>query len=120
MSEFGHFASGGGGTYFDAWGAGPFSIEVNDKSYLFEDSDRFGPALLNQNGELKKNPYPGQRSPFWRGHFAWVKQGRRLEDDGKTCIWSPLKPNYYRIIGRQRFVVEYGDADGPYIEITEK
>lgn len=117
MTEFGHTATAGHGFRMDSWGWGPFIIHVAGKIFHFEDSARFGPSLLKKNGELRADPIPGERSPFWTAHFAWAKQGRRVQEDGKTCIWEPLKPTKYYLKGRELIIVERGDEDGDYIEV---
>lgn len=117
MTEFGHVYGGGNGFRFDRWGVGPFTIAADGKSFRFEDSDRFGPALINSKGDPLKNRWPPERSPFWRAHRIWVRQGRRTED-GVKCIWDEPKPNkFYRINRRNSFLVEAGDEDGAWIEI---
>ena len=92
VANFGHnYAIGklsGYALRMDSWGAGPFTIAHRNKSWRFEDSDQFGPALICKNGELRKNPYPDEFSPFWHVHHLWVKQGRRLGDDGETCVYD--------------------------------
>jgi hypothetical protein len=118
MAEFGHFGHIGGGLCIDAWGAGPFVIEAAGKSYRFEDSDRFGPALISKRGDVLRNPYPPQKSPFWRAHFLWVKQGRKIEDG--LCVWREPKPNLLQRIGRHAIVVERGEEHGLDIFITPK
>lgn len=117
MTEFGHISSRVWGAIIDVWGVGPFIIVVDEKSYTFEDSDRFGPALLKKNGTIRNNPYPPEKSPFWRAHFLWRRQGRKLETDGKTCIWVEPKPTLCRIEGRQLITVEEGEPDGLDINI---
>jgi hypothetical protein len=113
MTEFGHIAYRGPGFRVDTWGAGPFVIKAGGKSWRFEDSDRFGPALCRKNGDLLANPYPPERSPFWAAHLAWVRQGRRVAEDGEFCVWEPLRPTKVRHIGGARHVVvEHGDPDG--------
>lgn len=88
-SNFGHYAASNGRTFFlDGWGAGPFLIYAGGRWFRFEDSDRFGPHLIRKNGEIRRNPYPAERSPFWRAHQLWRQQGRRVADDGITCIWD--------------------------------
>lgn len=114
MAEFGHIASIGGGMCIDVWGVGPFTITVGKKEYRFEDSDRFGPALIGRNGELLKNPYPSERSQFWRAHRLWVRQGRQTRDDD-TCVWREPKPTKVRKVGRSFMVVENGEEDGETI-----
>jgi len=91
MSEFGHFAATGAGIHMDIWGAGPFVISLGPscKFYRFEDSDRFGPVPLKKNGwEVREPGYFGEQSLFWYAWGKWVEQGRRLADDGMTCVWD--------------------------------
>lgn len=117
MGEFGHFGIIGGGVCLDSWGAGPFVIEAGGRFWRFEDSDRFGPSIILKNGNPAAQQ-PGERSPFWIAHWAWMKQGRRVEDDGMTCIHDPLKPTLYRKVGRMNIIVENGDERGGYVEET--
>jgi hypothetical protein len=118
VSEFGHIAFRGSGVCVDTWGAGPFVITVGDRSWRFEDSDRFGPSLVKKNGDICENPFPGQRSPFWRAHRIWVQQGRRLAEDGTTCVWGEPKPTtFYRLGKRFGMIVEAGDEDGALVEV---
>lgn len=119
MSEFGHFGAIRKGVCIDAWGAGPFLIAALGKTYLFEDSDCFGPSLLKKNGDICANPWPPERSPFWRAHWLWRKQGRHVASNGITCVfdWCEAKPTTYYRIGREIFIVEEGDDDAGYIEV---
>lgn len=107
--EYGHYAVRGNGFCIDAWGAGPFLIEVNGKRYRFEDSDRFGPTLLTKRGDpCVRQPMEGH--PFWRGYTPWRWQGRRVAEDGVTCIFDPLKPTIARRLrGREIEVIDAGD-----------
>lgn len=116
MSEFGHKYASGGGLCIDAWGAGPFVIEHAGKRWPFEDSDRFGPALVKANGDPLANPWPTEKSIFWRLHHIWRKQGRRVAGDGVTCVleYSEPRPTKYVVRGREMIVVEHGDHDGCY------
>lgn len=116
VSEFGHHGIIGAGFCIDCWGAGPFIIEVDGKEYRFEDSDRFGPSLLNKDDSIKARQ-PGERNPFWMAHLAWVRQGRRLDADGVHCVWVPLKPTKFERVGQKNIIVEHGDADGPFVEV---
>ncbi len=119
MSEFGHIAHIGGGMCIDAWGVGPFLISSAGKSFRFEDSDRFGPNLIKKNGDPLANPFPPKRSPFWRAHRIWVRQGRRVEADGVSCIWDEPTPSKYVRIGKRAiYLVESGEDDGAMIEVT--
>lgn len=120
--EFGHHASvvkvNGYNCHIDSWGSGPFVLNVERRSFRFEDSDRFGPSLVNKDGEIKAKPYPAASSPFWRWHRLWVRQGRRTEEDWITCIVDPPKPTKYRRIGKMRVIIENGDPDGDVIEVN--
>ena len=123
MSEFGHkYANvrnaSGQSFRIDAWGAGPFTIHVADKAFRFEDSDRFGPYLVSKRGDILDRQ-PGERSPFWRAHRIWVRQGRRLE--GEACIWDEPKPTkVVKVAGRMNFVVEAGEEDGETIIVEDE
>lgn len=115
MDEFGHTGIISPNVCIDAWGIGPFVIAAGGKSYRFEDSDRFGPALVNKRGDPLKNPWPPERCPFWRAHRIWKRQGRRTED-GVICIWDEPKPQTVRMIGRRScIIVEHGEEDGKTI-----
>lgn len=114
MTEFGHFAAIGRGVCIDAWGAGPFEITVGRKNFTFEDSDRFGPLILDRRG-MPADDQPPERSKFWMPYHMWLKGGRRLADDGKTCIWDMPKPTTVKRVrfkeGWTKVVVETGDLD---------
>lgn len=121
-TEFGHeWQHGhlnGGPVFIDNWGVGPFIISVDGKTFRFEDSDRFGPSLLNKAGDIKSNPWPSAKSPFWRAHRIWKRQGRRLADDGIACIWDEPKPTVVQHMGgRHYLVVDNGEEDGRYITL---
>lgn len=91
MAEFGHIHNSNGDAFIDHWGAGPFKIELvhNGRSFLFEDSDRFGPIPMKKNGWDVRSPgYFGESSPFWYVWEKWKAQGRRVAEDGVTCIWD--------------------------------
>lgn len=117
MSEFGHSHAIGAGFCVDGWGAGPFWIEAKGKKFRFGDSDLFGPFLCDRHGDPLKNELPPECSPFWTAHRVWVRQGRRLADDGKTCVYDWPKPTIIRITAaRQIIVVEQGDECGWYLD----
>jgi hypothetical protein len=107
MSDFGHSSAIGPGFAIDAWGAGPFKITVGKSTYRFEDSDMFGPVLIDKDGE-PKDEQPGQRSPFWRAHALWRHQGRKV--DGETCLWHEPRPTLVQRIGRIAVVIEQGET----------
>lgn len=118
MGDFGHVGIISGGVCLDAWGSGPFVIAVGSREWRFEDSDQFGPALIKKNGDLLENPYPGERSPFWRAHRIWRRQGRRVGEDGIRCIWAEPKPTIIKKMhGRNYEIIDHGEDDGEYIEV---
>lgn len=117
MNEFGHIGYHVGDFHIDAWGAGPFVLATERESFEFEDSKQFGPQILTKDGDIAEKQ-PGAKSPFWPAHLAWTQQGRKVADDGFTCLWEPLKPTTYRRTGgRHAVVVEHGDEGGGYVEV---
>lgn len=122
MGEFGRISFIKHGFCIDCFGAGPFIITHNGKSWRFEDSDRFGPSLVKKNGDISADPFPPERSPFWKIHSLWVKQGRRLAEDGQTCIYEMpiIKPTKVKKIGRTYIVIENGDDGGETIIVKDE
>jgi hypothetical protein len=113
--NFGHVGYIGKHFCVDSWGVGPFHIVADDrKTYRFEDSDQFGPSLITRRGDIASKQ-PGERSPFWRAHWLWVRQGRQLDVDGRSCIWRAPKPTFWTKKGRQIVLVERGEDDGQNI-----
>jgi hypothetical protein len=86
--DFGHYWCSGRGGHIDGWGAGPFLITAGGRQYRFEDSARFGPLLVNRDGEFCKRMWFSERHPFWAAWEAWKSQGRRVGDDGVTCLYD--------------------------------
>jgi hypothetical protein len=116
MSEFGHKGFIAGGFCIDSWGAGPFVMIVGLKKYRFEDSDRFGPLIVNKDGR-EAAIQPAERSAFWAYHRAWKAQGRRIEDGlcKVDIFYGPPKPTKLRRVGRKLLVVENGDDGGAFV-----
>ncbi len=85
MAEFGHFGFIGDGICIDVWGAGPYIISAAGHDFRFEDSDQYGPLIIEKNGEPAV-VQPGERSPFWARHKTWVENGRKTAGDGVTCL----------------------------------
>lgn len=119
MSDFGHVYSNSSGIHVDGWGAGPFIIMVAGRSYRFEDSDRFGPYLIEKKDQiLERQPREGH--PFWRAHRIWVRQGRRVDKDDISCVWHEPKPTFVRkIAGRLVTIVSAGEEDGEVIVLQK-
>lgn len=87
-ANFGHFYGAGKNMRIDSWGAGPFIItDARGKEWRFEDSDQFGPSIINKRGDIL-DQQPGERSAFWAAHWEWRKQGRQMAEDGVTCVWK--------------------------------
>ena len=99
MGDFGHcFASGtfpDERFHIDAWGTGPFFIRVLGKRYKFEDSDMFGPFLLNKDGSVSSKQPISERHPFWLGYQMWRNGGRRVRWGGRVCVYEKPKPGTY-------------------------
>ncbi len=119
--EFGHIVHvgklDGYAVRCDTWGAGPFLLTVAGRQHRFEDSDRFGPLRVRKDGSIPSDPWWPERHPFWVAHRCWVRQGRRLESDGVTCIWAPPKPTVVRHLGGRNFMmIEDGDEDGDLVD----
>jgi hypothetical protein len=119
VSEFGHTGKIIGGAFVDTWGDNQFVMRLRDKAFRFSDSDRFGPLFERKNG----TPLENQNAPqvFWATHKIWRDQGRRVAEDGVTCVWDqppPPRPTYIRKVGRQWWVVQNGDEGGSYIRLA--
>lgn len=102
MSEFGHNAvqlTAGAGIldFIDGWGSGPFMFRIDGRRVFFEDSDRFGPAVLRQSDWSPSDRQPGERSRFWDAYGMWRKAGRPLRGGGriKVAVWAEPKPGEY-------------------------
>jgi hypothetical protein len=122
MADYGHQYGNVGGAFIDSWGRGPFVIEIGRKSFRFEDSDMFGPTRLRPDGEIdERHPFFGERSPFWEAFYAWRKGGRRVAEDGITCVWDQLKPTkIYMIDEKNAVVIEQGDDGGAIVDVTDE
>lgn len=117
MRELGHFGAIGPGFCIDSWGAGPFWIAVDGKSWTFEFSDRFGPLILDKRGS-PADKQPKERSPFWRGLACWLHQGKRLVEGSNVCVWQEPRPTKVRRSGRMAIIVENGDDYWPITEVV--
>ena len=117
MVEYGHTGIIGNGICLDAWGAGPFIMPIAGRARRFEDSARFGPMILTKNDD-PSSWQPGENHIFWDWYERWVRDGRRVEDDGMTCIVAPPKDTLYRMVGRRRMLVQEGDRDGKLIDVS--
>lgn len=62
-------------------------IVSGGKEFLFEFHDYPGPSLVGKRGQILST-MPPQRSPFWDALRNWLKQGKRMADDGFTCVFE--------------------------------
>jgi hypothetical protein len=69
---------------------GDLRIEAAGKSYRFEFSHRFGPAMLDKRGEVKDS-MPRQRDPFWKALQLWCQQGHTVEDGRAVYALPPVE-----------------------------
>ncbi|WP_088190833.1 hypothetical protein [Sphingobium sp. Z007] len=69
-----------------------YRITDGTRVWNFDWSERFGPSLTNGKGEIRANPWPAERSPFWRCFHLWLNQGKRWEPSGakgvRLAIWN--------------------------------
>lgn len=69
-----------------------YRIKSGKFIWFFDWSDRFGPSLTNGKGDILANPWPSERSPFWRAFHLWLRQGKRWEPSGvkgiRAAIWD--------------------------------
>jgi hypothetical protein len=83
MASFGHIASNRGGFFVDQWGVGPYVLITSAGRFVFEDSSRFGPCLLDGKTLEPTNEIIPEDSPFWPAWTKWRDEGR-ITQDGKT------------------------------------
>lgn len=114
--EYGHAGYRIPHGFIDVWGGNEHLIEVNGKTYRFEDSDRFGPSFIKKNGDIAVHQ-PGERHPFWGAYEAWRKQGRQMKDG--RCVWRPFKDEILEVDDRGRIirVAQEGEDGGMTIVI---
>ncbi len=77
MAEYGHHYSNANGIHIDGWGAGPFVLMTTAGRFVFEDSARFGPALIDARTGEPTNELIPEDSPFWPAWQKWRDEGRQ-------------------------------------------
>ena len=126
--SFGHEAAtintGGLSAHIDIWGAGPFMFRIDGKRVFFEDSDRFGPAVLRKSDWNPSDRQPGEKSRFWDAYGMWRKAGRPLRGKGrvKVAVWKEPQPGLYwvdTVTGLSHFLSDPDLPDGPYKRIPK-
>jgi hypothetical protein len=82
-------------------------IEAVGRSYRFEFSHRFGPAMLGKRGDTV-GTMPALRSPFWKALQLWCQQGH-VVDDG-VCVYTvPASERGLRITPRHILALKATD-----------
>ena len=75
-------------------------IVAAGRSFRFEFSHRFGPALLDKRGEVKSS-LPRQREPFWPALQLWCQQGHKVENGHAVYEIPAPGQTFVRLAGRQ-------------------
>ena len=111
MAEFGHQYSNANGMHIDGWGEGPFVLLTSAGRFVFEDSRRFGPCLVDtRTGDPTGEIIP-EGSPFWPAWEKWRDEGRRTQPGkplGKRS--NRIEPMYCVYTRRTRKPKRSGDA----------
>lgn len=81
------------------------------KAWKFKDHPVFGPIVLNKHGDPAADQ-PGSRSTFWPAWACWKDQGKRLEEDGITCVWDAPQPHVVEHLGGNHYRHVSGDPEG--------
>lgn len=76
-AEFGHVSSRSAGFFLDQWGVGPYVIMTSGGRFVFEDSARFGPCLLDGKTLDPTGKMIPQDSAFWPAWTKWRDEGRQ-------------------------------------------
>ena len=126
MDDFGHtssaFSIDGLPVHIDTWGAGPFMFRIDGKRVFFEDSARFGPAVLRKSDMNPSDRQPGEKARFWDAYGMWFKAGRPVRGKGrvKVAVWSEPQPGEYwkDENGLSHFLRDPDLPDGPYRRVA--
>ncbi|AYO76412.1 hypothetical protein [Sphingobium yanoikuyae] len=83
--------------------------------WFFDWSDRFGPSLTNGKGDILPDPWPSERSPFWRVFHLWLRQGKRWGPSGvkgiRAAIWDEPPPGHY-VVDQRGVIIETNEPEG--------
>lgn len=79
--------------------------DQDGKVIVFEDHPRFGPAVLNKQGD-PADKQPGVRASFWRVYVWWSEQGKKIDADG-FCEWTEPPPLKLEHMGGRHYRVIY-------------
>jgi len=93
-----------------------YRITVAGKVFRFDFSQRFGPLFVDANGrELSRQP--GPKREVWKAVTYWLRQGKRVGEDG-LCIWDYPRPTTLircSLRGRTAIVVGRIEPDGTHV-----
>lgn len=108
----------------DAWGTGPFMFRIDGRRVFFEDSARFGPAVLRKRDMNPSDNQPGEKYRFWDAYGMWRKAGRPLRGTGKIkiAVWKEPQPGRYWIdekTGISHLLNDPDLEDGPYRRVPK-
>jgi hypothetical protein len=76
--------------FIDSFSDGWYAMKsVNNKQTVtFEDSDRFGPSLVNvRTGDVKPIP---ERHWFWNSYAVWRANGKPIDGRPVSTPWGPV------------------------------
>ena len=83
--------------------------------WFFDWSDRFGPSLTNGKGDILDNPWPSERSTFWRCFHLWLRQGKRWEPSGckgiRKALWDEPPAGRY-VVDPRGVIVSTDEPEG--------
>lgn len=81
-----------------------YRITDGTRVWFFDWSDRFGPSLTNGKGDILANPWPSERSAFWRCFRLWHDQGKRWElteiKGVRVALWDEPPAGRYVVDAR--------------------
>jgi len=102
-----------------------YRITDGTRVWFFDWSDRFGPSLTNGRGTILANPFPAEKSLFWRCFGLWLAQGNRWESaDGtggaqlRKAVWNEPPIATYVIDGA--LIVSTDEPDGFHDQYSQK
>lgn len=86
-----------------------YRITDGKRVWFFDWSERFGPSLTNGKGDVLTNPWPGERSRFWRVFHLWLRQGKRWEPSAvkgiRKAVWNEPPAGRY-VVDTRGVIVE--------------
>lgn len=84
-------------------------ILAGGRTFRFEFSKMFGPAMLGKRGDVIAG-MPPLRSPFWKALECWCKQGHEIDAKGYAVYRLPERERFVKLAGRQYAPVPPGES----------